>query len=307
MNLSEKDYTELYKYSLSAASRYVGYGDSAFDVAQNVILSFLSNKTQISNPRSWIKVVVRREAAKYTSDQITQREIGKSVKVETLPKTETEEDTDKVFALDSKHVRELLSIADYSIYVRLRNHKFSVQTYSIQENVSYNTAKNHRLRIKCNILAALLWEDGWRTGNKILNHTQYYNIQRFVNTLVESAKDQRLRDMKFYTSKIDPQELSSILAPVVECFEWSVSFSKGLYNLTLVCLKEDSEPHFIIATLDFTKKNVINLKSIYVPESSCIGYGDISVFNPYEVKGMIDLTRAEMDQMYERHFSPTPV
>ncbi len=296
LELSEKDYSELFKYSLHSAYKYVGYREVAFDIAQNALLSFLTSQKDIANPRAWIKVVLRREASKYFAEQQkTQAIVIKKANERTHEAEEDARETDKILSLSNQKVKKILSKADYNIFVLLKKAKFCVQSYSVREEIAYNTARNHKTRIKRNILSQLLMEDGWRNSKKILNYAQYYNIQRFLTVLIESVKTGKLEGMIHYTSRIDPKLISDTFADIDECIEWTVSCKDNEYSVFLVNLRKDSTPSFCTLTIKFTRANTINIINVVGLSAVRQGVGDITLLSKYENKGKYEFTSKQFE------------
>lgn len=291
--MSEKEYNDLYQYTVKAAYRYIGYQDAAFDLAQNAILSFITSKSSIESPEAWIRVVLRREAAKFFDQQHYDRELGKRYTVESSTNSSESAETDRILSLDNAKLKKILNAADLEIFNKLKKAKFSVQNYAAREDIPRNTAKNHKMRIKRNVLAHLLWEDGWRTGTKILNYGQYYNIQRFINTIIDAVKNNTLKDMIHYTGKVDQEEIFRVFGGVRECLEWTVSFKDNLYPVFLVCMDQDLKPKFCQVFIKFAAKNTINIVKIRTLKGICEGPGSLDALTPYMVKGKLELTEEE--------------
>lgn len=307
MNMNEKEYKELYKYSLQAAYHYVGYQEEAYDLAQNALLSFFSSNAQIESPQAWIKVIMRREASKFFDRKSRETHLRKSIQNEVRTPSEDNLETDRILALNSTQVKKMLSSSDYQIYRKLKKAKFSVQNYSVREEISYNTAKNHRMRIKRNILAALLWEEGWRTGTKILSYTQYYNIQRFINTLIEAVHANKLSDLIHYTSQADDADVMRVLSGVKECVEWSVSHQSAKYRTILSFRGIDDAPSFCLLDIVFEQNNTINIVHVYNPTVIFDGYGDLDPLKRHLEKGKLAMNNAEYLQCFQaRICSPIP-
>ncbi len=300
MNMNEKEYTELYKYSLKAAYQYVGYREAAYDIAQNALLSFITSKNSIESPQAWIRVVLRREASKYFNQVKQQNEIVKKSQREVQIPSEEALDTDRILALRSPKLKKLLNSSDYQVFIKLKKYKFSIQTYSLYEGVSYNTAKNQKTRIKRNILSALLWEEGWRHSTKILNYQQYYNISRFINTLISAVKTSKLGELIHYTSKANDEDVLRVFNSVRECIEWTVSLTKDMYNVFLVCENHGGQPEFCTLTLKLGQNNTINIINIHNLIGYFEGEGDFPILEKYKSKGKYQFT----NEQYLRSIKP---
>lgn len=293
IKMSEQEYNELYKYSLKAAYQYVGYSDAAYDIAQNALLSFITSKSPIESPQAWLKVVLRREASKYFKETKKETEIIKKAKIEQQIASEDDRDTDRILALKAQKLKTLLSPADYKVFLKLKKFKFSVQSYSLFEGVSYNTARNQKLRIKRNILSALLWEEGWRHSIKVLNYQQYYNVSRFINTIISSVQSGKLNDLIHYTSQANNEEVMRVFSHVKECLEWTVSLHRDFYNVFLVCNSHESNPLFCTLRIKIAKNNTINIIDVADLVGFFEGEGDFPVLERFNNKGKYEFTNEQ--------------
>lgn len=301
MELSEKDYHELYQYSLKAAYHFVGYKDEAYDIAQNALLSFISSKSKIESPHSWLRIVLRREATKLFESQKRYRDLQERAPVVQTPAPKTKEmaESDLIITLDYKKVKKILSAADYEIYKKIKKAGFSIQAYANKEDIPYNTAKNHKNRIKRNILASLLWQDGWRHSTKILNFSQFNNINRFINSLLSAVKDNSIDGLIHYKGKLQSEEIMTVLGPIAECFEWSISCVKGQYRSSLACILENGNKCLVTMDIEFKAKNTINMTKIRLYHPILTVKGNRHGLDKLIKKGKIQISFEEFMNNYK--------
>ncbi|HPT72271.1 MAG TPA: hypothetical protein PLE74_08310 [Candidatus Cloacimonadota bacterium] len=290
---NEKDYQDLYKYSLHVACFFIGNNDTAFDIAQNAMLSLITAKSEIKSPKAWLRTVVKRESIrirendKRTSD-ISIQKLEESVKKKPM---EAISDDDAMPEVDDDTAKKALSLEEFRIYQKFKKVKFNIAKYAKNEKLSYNTAAFHKQRIKRNIQSFVLWEDGWRFSNKILSFPQLNNINRFIRSLMKAIEEDKLASMINYLRGVDLERLASVFKDVKECREWSFSHYSDSYHLTMVCQKHDGEFKFPLLNLDFDKKNYLHITQVNEGEILlCVPENKNIALENFTVKGQLDLS-----------------
>jgi DNA-directed RNA polymerase specialized sigma24 family protein len=297
MALTEKEYNELYKYSLNIAYKYIGYKDSAYDIAQNAILAFMSSKAPITSPYMWLRTTVRREATKFLTNEKRESDTIQIRTTEklTAPVVNLQDDSDDIFKFSTQKIKRILSPADYEIFKKFKQYDFSTAKFSEKENLSYNTVKTYKHRIRLNIISAYLLEDGWDFGIKILNYNQYVTMNRFTSQIISCVKDQKLSELRNYLQKIDNTVIQELLEGVVSCIEWSVTTDGSLYKLYMVCAQKEPPPKFIEFTVKFSKTNFIYIMDAKELKPYFVGTDThAEEVRKYKVKGKITLTTEQI-------------
>lgn len=295
MDLTEKQYGELYKHSLKQAQRFVGYADSAYDLAQNAILAYLSSPTIIEKPIPWLSTVVKREAFKLKALQSNERKLIQDSAAEFKAGTDDQHtESLNLASVSVQKIRHYLDAREFSRYQLLKKYDFSPAKCSEQENIPFQTAKSDLHKIKKNIIAGYLFEEGWRHGIRILNFKQYYNISRGINKLIECVKCQKLSQIRSYFRKVDNELLESVLAGVTSCLEWNVTYDSNLYKLFLVCLTQSSAPKFIEIAFRFNQANFMFIIDVVEKKPFMSANTSIDKVTRYKEKGKITLTEAQI-------------
>lgn len=294
-SLSEQEYSELYSYVLKQARKYTYDSDTTFEIAHNTLLAYLSSKTPITGHKAWLSIVTKREAGKLLNDRNREQEIvRKTAKQAALPSDNQDYSAAELVKLSHQKLLKVLGNEDFQLYQILKKHGFSASICSEKEHIKLETVKSHLRRIKRNITAAVLLEDGWRHGNRILGYQQYYNINRAITKIIDSVRQHELIELKYYSSKIDINVLETLFAGVENCYEWYVEFSDNVYKLLLVCAPLVPMPKFIEISFKFNKSNHIyileareNIPVLVVP-------GTLDKINRYKEKGKITLSGEQL-------------
>jgi DNA-directed RNA polymerase specialized sigma24 family protein len=295
MALSEKEYNDLYKYSLNIAGKYVGYKDCAYDIAQNTMLSFISSKAEIHSPYSWIRITVRREAAKFvTNEKKETQTIPQKAKIELKSAAGHEEDSDDILRLSVQKIKQILNPQDFEIYRKLKAQGFSPTKYAEQEKLLLTTVKTHKKRIKKNLESAYLLMEGWRSSQKILNYCQYCSINRFINQVMDSVHNNKLADLKNYLQRVKNEEIYELFKDVESCKEWYVVYSDNTYKLFLVCTPFNPFPKVIELTISFNKKNYISVVMAAEKKPYFVANNNADALQKYKSKGTINLSSEQL-------------
>jgi len=295
MNLTEKQYSELYKHSLKQAHRFVGFVDSAYDIAQNAMLAYLSSKTMIEKPIPWLSTVFKREALKLKKQASEEIKLIRDSAAESRPKPDPDaSDSFDLARVSIQKIRYLLDAREFAKYQLLKKYDFSALKCSEHENISFQTAKSDLHKIKKNIIAGYLFEEGWRHGIRILNFKQYYNISRGINKLIECVKSHKLSQIRSYFRKVDNRQLESVFEGVHSCLEWNVTYDDNLYKLFLVCLTQDPTPKFIEIAFKFNQANFMFIIDVVEKKPFMSANSSIDKVARHKEKGRITLSKAQI-------------
>lgn len=296
MTYTEKEYNDLYKYSLNVASKYVGYKDCAYDIAQNTMLSLISSKSEIISPFSWIRTTVRREATKFIAlekkeiEFVKQNHLEKSI----VPVSSVQDDSADFLKLSSQKIKQILSPGDFEIYKKLKTHKFSATKYAENEKVSLNSVKTYKHRIKLNIISAYLLEDGWQRSVRILNYNQYVAINRFVTQIIDCVQKQKLSVMRNYLQRIDNTVIQKLFEGVDACLEWNVAYVEDVYKLIMVCSPFMPMPKIIEFSIKFHKANSVYIIDAKEKKPSLAVKSSSEELQRYKVKEKITLSEEQI-------------
>jgi DNA-directed RNA polymerase specialized sigma24 family protein len=291
MALTEKEYNDLYKYSLNVAYKYVGYKDSAYDIAQNAILSFISSKATVNSPYSWLRTTVKREAFKYINEEKKATQIIPQ-KAKEIPITSLnlDDESDDVFKLSSQKIKTFLSTSDYEWFLKLKKCDFSIKKCAEKEKTSVGTVKTIKRRVKRSIISTYLYENGWRSGTKLLNYNQYLTINRCIIQIIDSVKKKEMSELRNYLRKVDNVQLNEIFEGVDACLEWSVVLMEDYFKVILVCTPINPIPILIEMHVKFNKTSYLYIIEARAKKPILIINSDGEELQKYKVKGKLNLT-----------------
>ncbi len=296
--LQENDYKDLYKYSLSIAYKFIGYEDSAYDIAQNAMLQLISSKTEVTSPYAWLRTVVKREALHQLEEAKRNNDITINKFSSPQPAKVVDDDSEALPKVDDKLVRKALSVEDFKIYQKFKKLDFNILKYSEKEKLSYNTASFQKKRIKRNLLSYVLWNEGWRYSTKVLNFAQFNNITRFIRTIVKSVEEKTITNLNNYLRGINPEEVQTIFSDIAECREWSIGYQEDNYRLSLVCITFDAQVKMPIFLINFDKKNYLHVLHIFEASLVMIEADNTEfTLDSFLDKGKLELSREETEDL----------
>jgi DNA-directed RNA polymerase specialized sigma24 family protein len=295
MNLSEKEYNNLYKYTLNISSKYVGYKDMAYDIAQNAMLALISSKSEIVSPYTWIRTTVRREASKHLSEEKKNRTLVQRKSEEPAQARISETaDKDDFAELNLLKVYSILSKEDYAVFKSMKKVDFKLVEYAEKNDISYNTANSQKKRIKRNIQSALLWEEGWRRTDKILNYAQHNNIVRFIKLIKDSLHSNNIKMLKNHLQKIDKEKFEQLFKGVETCIDWHIINTDGEYKLIMAFSPINPQPRLFELTIVFNHMNYLKVSDAIEKQPFLVVNSDVEAIMKYEEKGKVNLTRMQL-------------
>ena len=295
IRLSEDEYKKLTDFAFRAALKFLGDPDKASDVAQNALLLMLSSKTEIENPFAWMKTTVRREASKAIKDtkKIEDLEVSNKAMLSIREPSEDEENAN-LLKIGLPKVFKILSKEDYEFFKKYREVGFSIHKFAEKEKLSYEGAHTIKKRIKRNIDAYRVVEDGWKHSARILDFQQMHNINEFIRQVLICVKNQRVTALKRYLNTVKPEDFEALLNDVAECIEWTVTYKKKNYDLDLLCKTAPDGLKFITLVIEFVRGRFVRVLSAQQKELVFLAKGTLDPLKKYEEKGKISL---QTDQM----------
>jgi len=295
MPLTEKEYNELYKYSLNIANRCVGYKDCAYDIAQNAILSLISSKVIIKSPFMWLRTTVKRESYKYLNSEKKEASlIDQKIIEPSVQSISFEDDSDDILKLSIQKIRQILSKDDFEMFKKLKAYKFSSKKCADEEKIPHETVRTYKKKIKRNILAHHLYDEGWRRDVKILDYNKYLRISRFISKTIESVKKQKLSDLRNYMQKIDNSVIQDIFKDVESCIEWNIAYLDDAYKVVLVCTPLNPIPKVIEFTIKLNNINFVNVIDVVEKKPILVVQNKADELIKYKEKGKISLNQEQI-------------
>jgi len=181
----EACFAELHAHVYHYAVKLMLHPEKAEDIAQECIRELLCTKNPVQNPKAWLAKVAHNKAVSVYQSQ--QRDHKLLSEVEQLSDLPYDPDEDELWTkFTPEKVKQLLSRADFLLYRELSAAP-DLKSYAAARRISYQTAKEHRHRLKVNLRSAYLKEQGWRDSPVILSLQQLRSIKRFIGRITDQC------------------------------------------------------------------------------------------------------------------------
>lgn len=295
IQLSEPQYVNLYKYAVHVAYWHTQDRDASLDIVQDAFLSLFSTGNQVISPYQWMRSTIKHEYIKQSKSASKQRSLAREIAGSSPEKTDAPlKDEDAILLMPEAKIQEYLTADDYAIFQAYQKAGLQVHKYAAMNHLPYNTAKEHKKKIKRNLMAKHLWDSGWRTGKQILSYNQYNQIKRFINHLLSYVKSKKTAMLQHYVSQADAPQVEALFSDVASLREWYSSVRQDFLLITLVCDKISTGHKFLYLRIVFDPKNIIHIIKAYEPEIVAQCVGSMSTLEPYKEKGIIQLTNKQV-------------
>ena len=179
----ETFFSELLDYCFHYAVKIVSDPVQAEDIAQESIKELLASRCEIITLKAWLARVVHNKAMAYYQNNHRDEKLCEDLSQQMILPDPDEADFE--IKIERDKVKKLLSKSDYLLYKRIFDAS-SLKAYAKQQGINYQTAKEHKHRIKVNLRSAYLKEQGWKDSREILSYQQLRSIKRFICRLVEN-------------------------------------------------------------------------------------------------------------------------
>jgi len=197
----EKLFRDLYDLCFHYAWKMVGDADTAQDIAQASMFGLLNCSQPVRNLKAWLRMTTHNQAVAYYRQRGRDKNLRDALVKNSLPIHADPDAEDLHRELDTSLIRKLLSPGDYRAYQTIKKSR-SLHQYAQANAISYQTAKEHSLRIRHNLRAAYLRHCGYLDCQEIMSYQQVRYLKGFIRKLKTlcqpSAKpairDKRLRD-----------------------------------------------------------------------------------------------------------------
>lgn len=245
----ENCFAELHKYSFHYALKLISEPELAEDIAQDCLKELLSTKNPISNLKAWLCRVTHNKAIAAVKKQTHHRKLISSVQNSLLEMPPNPDEDDLSRKLQTGMVKKLLSKQDYKTFCDLKN-AGNLKTYAAKHGISYQTAKEHKHRIKVNLRSAYLKEQGWRDSQAILSFQQLRSIKRFIGKLVENC------GKTFHDKYPDLQETLKVCTGLMN---WELKMmAENLFHLILM-FETPSLPSVLVMDIKMNRAHRISI------------------------------------------------
>ena len=244
----EACFAELHAHVFNHATKIMQNLEKAEDIAQECIRELLRTANPIQNPKAWLSRVAHNKAASlFESQHRDHRLLSEVAQVQELP---PDPDADELWRqFTPEKVKQLLSRADFLLYRKLAEAP-DLKTYAATKGISYQTAKEHRHRLKVNLRSAYLKEQGWRDSPVILSYQQLRSIKRFMAKLTATCASPLM---------IKNQKVKEAFADCQGIMTWDISMlDANSFKLTIL-IETTTLPTMVRLEIKMNRMNRISI------------------------------------------------
>ncbi|MCF7911224.1 MAG: hypothetical protein K9M99_01750 [Candidatus Cloacimonetes bacterium] len=231
---ADKFIKELQSYCYNFALKLTSEPELASDIAQDSIIELFKNIDKVEFIKGWLKSTVYNKTMTAIKEKINFRTLLSELEQvqSQYPDLSDLDESKLIKTIPEDQVKELLSEADYLMFKDIKKYS-NLKEYSEAAGISYGTARKHSHIIRRNLKAAYLRQHGWQAKPEILTYKQYDNLRRFVHRLLDFSRNNEVRRLKRYCSKINFEEVQNCLSQITQISDWGVRYL-GEYKYELV-------------------------------------------------------------------------
>ncbi|HQQ68098.1 MAG TPA: hypothetical protein PLX77_04650 [Candidatus Cloacimonadota bacterium] len=157
---AEPYFNELWMFCFRYAVMLVQREDAAQDIAAEAMASLYKSKCEVEFIKGWLKRTVYNQAQNHLKREHRESELEVMMAAENaaadIPLDENELDK----KLSPKDIRNYLSKADYSTYVKIRSYP-NLKAYAEAEGINNQSARQHKQMVMNNLKRNYLVAQGW--------------------------------------------------------------------------------------------------------------------------------------------------
>ncbi len=250
----------IYNYSFKITKNV----DDAEDVVQNTFYKFYIQEPDIQHPKSWLFKV----AYNMSINVLKKREKVKSIeelreKINFQIPTYDEGIDKQKENLPFETLKKSLNPQDIRIY----KYYFVKQLSSIQiankMKIKPKTAQKYVQRMRRNLKAAILKEQGLTWTKNILTYQQYENVGNFIKLLIKKTQNNNIASLRSYFQNFSLESMPEFTISQIK--DWGIRLKENGYLMTLFCLDESDKVLFLSISFRINKLNRIKIFSVKKP------------------------------------------
>jgi DNA-directed RNA polymerase specialized sigma24 family protein len=256
---SETYFSELWMYCYRYALKLLRREELAQDVAQEAIASLFKTDKQVEYIRGWLKRTVFNQAQSKISELKRESSLEMADFADLAAEEEpTDEDTLHA-ELDPMEIRKYLSVEDYKAYCKIEAYS-NLKAYAKAEKVSYQTAREHKHRVRHNLKHNYLKKQGWLGTPQILSFRQMTNVKRFIRTLIEHAEQNSLHKLNKYCPKGILQEVEDVLHNLKQASDWGITMLTNMkFEIYIFDFSDQLRPAMFTILIKINQGNAIRI------------------------------------------------
>ncbi len=267
----EETYHAVRDYAFSLANFMIRNYDDAEDIAQIVSLKFLLNEEKLDDACS---------VDKYNEKYISISE-----------------------------AKTLLKKNDYKIFKLWLDADFDVKKVAKELELSYNAAHNKVYKMKRNLRAEKLKQQGWLGSKDMIDYNTNKNIIKFINTFVKKMEKRDFNHLRSYFEYIEIEKITKF--DIKKIFNYDILLLKrNLYELYIPYKDSKSQVQFCAFRFKLDKQNHIKVTEFLAKPTKVVKFNkpkkEVLKMLPGMEKGVLPISADEVKKILKKksHNSP---
>ncbi len=251
---------QIFNYAYSITSNT----DDAEDIVQNAFYKFYIQEQEIKHPKSWLYKV----AYNMSLNVLKKRERVRSLEAlkeqvnYEIPSYDEEIEKHKD-DIPFEVLRQHLSKLDLKIYKYYFVKQLSSAEIAKKNDIKLKTAQKYVQRMRRNLKAAILKEQGLTWTKNILTYQQYENVGNFIKLLIKKTGENNLISLKSYFQDFKLENMPEFSIHSIR--DWGIRINESGYLMTLFCVDENKDVFFLCIGFKINKLNRLKIFNIRKP------------------------------------------
>ncbi|NQV18437.1 MAG: sigma-70 family RNA polymerase sigma factor [Armatimonadetes bacterium] len=270
--MTEETYHAVRDYAFNLANFMIRNYDDAEDIAQIVSLKFLLNEDKIIKPLAWSATVIKNEVYKRAKKTKGLEKLLEKTELEKIE--EKLDDACSVDKYSEKYIsisdaKTLLKRSDYRIFKLWLNADFNVKKVANKLKLSYNATRSKVYKMKKNLRAEKLKQQGWLGSKDIIDYNTNKNIITFINTFVKKMEKRDFDHLRSYFEYIEIEKITKL--DIKQIFNYDILLLKrNLYELYIPYEDSKSKVQFCIFRFKLDKQNHIKITKFFAKPTKVV-------------------------------------
>jgi len=306
--MTEETYHAVRDYAFNLANFMIRNYDDDEDIAQIVSLKFLLNEDKIIKPLAWSATVIKNEV--YSRAKI--KGLEKLLEKTELEKIEEKlDDACSVDKYNEKYIsiseaKTLLKKNDYKIFKLWIDNDFDVKKVAKKIKLSYNASRCKIYKMKRNLRAEKLKQQGWLGSKDMIDYYTNKNIIKFINTFVKKMEKRDFNHLRSYFEYIDIEKITKL--DIKRIFTYDILLLKrNLYEICIPYKDSKSQVQFCIFRFKLDKQNHIKVTEFFAKPTKVVKFNmpkkEALKLLPRMEKGVLPISAEEVIKILKKRES----
>ena len=234
--MAEEIYSIVRNNAFNLANSMTNNYHDAEDIAQIVSLKYLLKHEEINNPIAWSYKVTKHEVYSRSKKNRKSEVLLQKEAIESFEEKELEEVTGKIQDYDKlvslEEAKQLLSRDDYKIFRLWEKSKFNVSKVSKLLGLSYHSAHTRVYKMKRNLRAKKLMQEGYTTSKDIIDYNTNKKIVKFIKMFVDKMNSNDLKSLHSYLEHIPKDEIQCL--DIAKVLDYDIKLKDNMIHEILI-------------------------------------------------------------------------